>query len=89
MQSPPTVDTWNTLTVSRQDVGRTDADVIWRMRSLADNIWHFAMQTVVNGQFRIIFEISGDRVRAGIDDVKIVDGECDSDSVSKLPINVN
>ena len=77
---------WSSLTVSRQDLTDPpqDSKVIWRMRSLSDDVWHLAMQTIAEGYFRLIFEINGDHVRTSIDDVIVLDGQCSPESVSKL-----
>ena len=53
------------------------------MRSLADNIWHFAMQTVNDGNFRLLFELNGDNVRAAIDDIAVINGECSPENISE------
>ena len=84
MQSP-VKQHWTSLTVSRQDAGSRGGPkkVIWRMRSLADNIWHFAMQTVNDGNFRLLFELNGDNVRAAIDDIAVINGECSPENISE------
>ena len=61
------------LSVEEEDGNQT---VIWRIRAITDNNWHIAQTEVYPGLFRLLFTLTGDFVRAGIDDVDLNDGYC-------------
>lgn len=61
-----------------------DREVIWRMRGITDNVWHFGQQTVLGGRYSLSFQLNGDAVRASVDDIVVLDGECPFE-VSKSP----
>ena len=43
---------------------------------MTDNKWHLAQTPIIDGTYRLSFELSGNDIRAGIDDVVILDGTC-------------
>ena len=51
-------------------------DVIWRVRSVTDNGWHYAHTEIPDGLFRLVFEINGNKIRGGLDDISVTEGFC-------------
>ena len=53
---------------------------MWRVRGISDDEWYFGQTTLVDDRLsRLVFQLSGDAVRAAVDDVRVVDGECPLD----------
>lgn len=59
-------------------------EVIWRLRSVADNEWHFAQTALDRGTYQLLVTLSGNDVRGGIDDVMVVPGNCSQHSKASL-----
>lgn len=74
---------WSALSLSL--VTESRRDTIWRMRSIADGTWHFAQTSIIDGRYQLVFELNGDRVRAAIDDVVALDGDCDMERSESTP----
>jgi len=53
---------------------------MWRVRGIGDDEWHFGQTTLVDsGLVQLVFQLTGDAVRAAVDDVRVIDGECPLD----------
>ncbi len=50
--------------------------MVWRLRSIADNEWHFAQTTLTSGYYQLLVQLSGNAMRGGIDDVTLLPGNC-------------
>ena len=47
---------------------------------MGDDEWHFGQTTLIDARLnRLVFQLTGDAVRAAVDDIRVVDGECPLD----------
>jgi len=53
---------------------------MWRVRGIDDDQWHFGQTTLTDDRpSRLVIQLSGDGVRAAVDDVRVIDGDCPLD----------
>jgi len=58
---------------------------MWRVRGVGDDEWHFGQTTLIDDRLsRLAFQLTGDGVRAAVDDIRVIDGECPLDRSSYL-----
>ena len=71
-------DAWTALSLTVR--GGTAPQTVWRMRGVGDGAWHFGQATIVEADLsQLVFELNGDGVRAAIDDIRVIDGDCSMD----------
>lgn len=51
-------------------------EVVWKIRSVTDNQWHYAATTIRDGNYRLMFELNGNHIRAGVDELYMTEGMC-------------
>ncbi len=56
--------------------------VIWRIHGIVNNRWHKGRASISQGTYKLLFLISGDQYRGGIDDVALIPGQCPTYSKS-------
>jgi len=53
---------------------------MWRVRGIGDDEWHFGQVTLADDRVsRLVFQLTGDAVRAAVDDIRVIDGQCPLD----------
>ena len=60
----------------REPGTNSSAEVVWRLRSIDDNLWHYAQTPLPAGYYQLVIQISGNAMRGGIDDVMVIPGNC-------------
>jgi len=56
------------------------------VRGIGDDEWHFGQTTLIDSQMnQLLFQLTGDAVRAAIDDIRVIDGECPLDRSQYTP----
>ncbi len=72
----------NTVTVTAVTPSG-EQTVLWRVRSLTDNEWHYAHTPLPLGYYQLNFQFSGREFRGGFDDVTVRLGNCSEHSKYK------
>ena len=50
--------------------------VLWRVRSITNNVWYDGQVMLPAGKYRLLFELNGDYHRAGFRNIKLKPGPC-------------
>ena len=76
----------NTVTVTAVTPSG-EQTVLWRVRSLTDNEWHYAHTPLPLGYYQLNFQFSGREFRGGFDDVTVRLGNCSEHSEYETSVN--
>ena len=63
-------------TISTAVENRYDADVIWKMTAITDNMWYLGQAKLAPGDYRLLYELNGDENRAGFRNIMSYPGLC-------------
>ncbi len=54
----------------------TETDLLWVVQQVTDGTFHLGQSEITTGSFRLLFEVNGRAVKASLDDVLLLKGQC-------------
>ena len=64
------------IQISTAVENKYDADVIWKMTAITDNMWYLGQAKLTPGNYRLLYELNGDENRAGLRNIISYPGRC-------------